>query len=67
MKESYRANAQANRWNSEEGTPGRYKGKIVFEVPAGPDARKNILDFEKGNAERLRDAGEIDPDKHTRP
>jgi hypothetical protein len=65
---SYRANRQANKWNKEAGTPGRYQPRVVQEVPEGPGAREAILEWEAENAQRLRDAGELnDPTKHSRP
>ena len=65
---SARANSQANRWNREAGQPGRYEPQVVQEVPAGPGARQQILDWEAENAARLREAGQLnDPYKHRRP
>lgn len=65
---SARANSQANRWNREAGQPGRYEPRVVQEVPAGPGARQQILQWEADNAARLREAGQLrDPTKHVRP
>jgi hypothetical protein len=65
---SYRANSQVNRWNREAGQPGRYEANVVKEVPAGPGARQKILDWERQNAARLREAGHLrDKEKHMRP
>jgi len=65
---SYRANSQANRWNRAADQEGRYRGDVVKRVPEGPGAREGILRWEKDNAARLRQAGQLrDPTKHTRP
>ena len=65
---SARANSQANRWNREAGQPGRYEPRVVQEVPAGPGARQQVLDWEADNAARLREAGHLtDESKHVRP
>lgn len=65
---SARANSQANQWNREAGQPGRYEPRVVKEVPAGPGARQQILEWEAGNAAQLREAGQLrDPTKHVRP
>lgn len=65
---SVRANRQANAWNREAGQAGRYEPRVVQEVPAGPGAREQILQWEAENAARLREAGQLrDPTRHTRP
>jgi hypothetical protein len=65
---SARANSQANRWNRASGQPGRYQPRVVQEVPAGPGARQQILDWEVENATRLREAGQLNnPYMHRRP
>ena len=65
---SYRANSQANRWNRQSGEPGRYQGRVVKEVSAGPGARQEILKWERRNASQLRKTGQLnDPYKHKRP
>ncbi len=63
--ESYRGNSQANKWNKQEGTPGRYKSETTNKVPAGKGAREKALDYEKAQANKLRD--QLDPNKHKRP
>jgi hypothetical protein len=62
---SPRANLQANRWNKEPENNGRYKPRVVVQVPAGPGARQYILEWEQQNAARLR--RELDPVRHSRP
>lgn len=65
---SVRGNRQASAWNRAEGQPGRYEARVVQEVPAGPGARQQILQWEVENAARLREAGQLrDPTKHSRP
>lgn len=65
---SYRANSQANRWNRQEDTPGRYEGRVVAEFPAGPGTRQRALDWEQRNARRLRAEGHLsDRQKHMFP
>ena len=63
--ESYRGNSQANKWNKQEGTPGRYKSKITNRESAGSGARQKALDYEKTRADQVRD--QLDPFKHQRP
>ena len=62
---SPRANSQANKWNKEEGTPGRYEPKIVFDVAPGPGAREAAKKAEEQVSEQNRDT--LDPNKHQRP
>ena len=65
---SARANSQANRWNRASGQPGRYEPRVVQEVPAGPGARQQILDWEVENATRLRESGHLSNEStHVRP
>ena len=45
--QSYRGNSQANKWNKQEGTPGRYQSQTTNRVPAGDGARQKALDYEK--------------------
>ncbi len=63
--ESYRGKAQANKWNKQEGTPGRYKSSTTYREPEGPEARKKILDYETNRSNKVRD--QLDPDKHKTP
>ena len=63
--ESYRGNSQANKWNKQEGTPGRYKSETTNRVPAGQGARQKALDYEKARANQVRD--QLDPEKHKIP
>jgi hypothetical protein len=35
--------------------------------PAGPNARKNILEYERNRSKDLREKGELDKKKHVRP
>lgn len=63
--ESYRGNSQANKWNKQEGTPGRYKSETTNRVPAGEGARQKALDYETNRANQVRN--QLDPNKHQRP
>jgi hypothetical protein len=63
--ESYRGNSQANKWNKQEGTPGKYKSETTNRVPAGQGARQKALDYEKNRANEVRT--QLDPDKHKLP
>ena len=63
--ESYRGNSQANKWNKQEGTPGKYKSETTNRVPAGPGARQKALKYEENRANQVRD--QLDPRKHQRP
>jgi len=63
--ESYRGNSQANKWNKQEGTPGRYESETTNRVPPGRGARQSALDYEKTRANQVRD--QLDPTKHKRP
>ena len=62
---SPRANAQANRWNSEPGNAKRYEARVVRQEPAGPKSRQNILGWEQQNANANR--ATLDPARHKRP
>ncbi len=65
---SYQGNSQANKWNKQEGAPGRYKSETTNHVPAGPGARQKALDYESQRANNLRNEGQLrDPNKHNRP
>jgi hypothetical protein len=63
--QSYRGNSQANKWNKQEGTPGRYKSETTNRVPAGKGARQEALDYEKKRADQVRN--QLDDNKHKRP
>jgi RHS repeat-associated protein len=65
--QSYRGNSQANKWNKQEGTPGRYKSETTNRVPKGDGARQKGLDYEVNRSNNLRSQGELDPTKHKRP
>ena len=65
--QSSRANRQANKWNKEPGNTGRYQTRVVKHVKAGPGARYKILQWEKRNATRLRNMGQLDPMRHKIP
>ncbi|MFT4072927.1 MAG: RHS repeat-associated core domain-containing protein [Dysgonamonadaceae bacterium] len=66
--ESYRGNSQANKWNKQEGTPGRYKFQITNREPAGQGARQKALNYEKARANQLRSEGQLkDQTKHQIP
>ena len=62
---SVRAQKQVRAFNKT--SPGRYKSVITHRVPAGPDARKTILAYEKARAATLRAAGELRGGFHVRP
>lgn len=63
--QSYRGNSQANKWNKQEGTPGRYKAEITNRVSGGKGAREKALKYEKVRANQVRN--QLDPRKHQRP
>ena len=58
---SPRANRQVNQWNKQEGA-GTYDAKVVTTQPN----REAALQWEKQNAERLREAGNS-MEKHEKP
>lgn len=62
---SYRGSSQANKWNKQEGTPGRYKSETTNRVPAGNGAREKALDYEVNKANQNRST--LDPNKHQKP
>jgi RHS repeat-associated protein len=62
---SKRANSQANKWNKEPGNAGRYVPHVKKQIPAGPGARQDILNWEQQNANRL--GNQLDPNRHTLP
>ena len=59
---SPRANAQVNAWNKAEG-PGTYAARIG---PTDMASRQVALNWERGNAKRLRDMG-YSLARHKRP
>ena len=63
---SPRAQTQVDGLNEREGRP-RYTHDVVREIPSNSGARREILEWERSEAARLRDAGEIDPNIHQRP
>lgn len=65
---SKRGNQQANKWNKNENSPGKYKATVTNKVPEGKGARQKALDYEKKRAEQLREQNQLqDRDKHKRP
>jgi RHS repeat-associated protein len=65
---SVRAEKQAKRWNKEAGEADRYVPRVVKEIPEGRGSRQKILDWERENASRLREEGNLsDKTKHVRP
>jgi glucosamine 6-phosphate synthetase-like amidotransferase/phosphosugar isomerase protein len=64
---SPRGDQQAKNWNKEIGEKGKFKSKVVKEIPSQQKARAKILQWEKENAKKLRSNGELDPSKHQRP
>ena len=63
---SYRAEQQVRKWNKEAGGD-YYESTITHHEPAGPNARSNILEYERKRSAELRKAGELDEQKHQRP
>jgi RHS repeat-associated protein len=64
--DSVRAETQVRKWNKND--PGRYKSRVVKDIPGGPGAREKGLEAERENAGRLREEGQLkDPTKHQRP
>ena len=55
-----------NKFNKEAGYD-KYDSRIVDMVPAGPRAREKILDLKEKKAKRLRNMGQLDPQKHQKP
>ncbi|WP_437918958.1 hypothetical protein [Sphingobacterium sp. LRF_L2] len=62
---SYRGQSQANKWNKEDETPGKYVSEIVNRIPEGKGARLKALDYESKDAKKLLD--QLDPTRHKRP
>ena len=62
---SYRGQSQANKWNKEGNTPGRYVSEIVNRIPEGKGARLKALDYESMDAKKLFD--QLDYTRHKRP
>ncbi|MEQ9883631.1 hypothetical protein ABRP83_15850, partial [Pectobacterium brasiliense] len=66
---SPRANTQVRKWNKEIGRnelgKEKYSARVVHQEPAGPGARKRILDWELKNADKHRST--LDPRRHHRP
>ncbi|MBA1421535.1 MAG: hypothetical protein FAF03_12085 [Epsilonproteobacteria bacterium] len=63
---SPRAQTQVDRLN-EPFERERYTHEVVNTVPSGTNARRDILEWERNEATRLRNTGEIDPEIHQRP
>ncbi|MDQ1097674.1 hypothetical protein QE441_000840 [Chryseobacterium sp. SORGH_AS909] len=61
---SYRATSQVNRINKKAGKK-IVDSRVIKKEPAGPNARKNILEAEVANAEKNR--ATLDPNYHKRP
>jgi hypothetical protein len=55
-----------DKLNADRGRT-QFTHEVVHEVPAGQNAREKILEWEKNEANRLREAGEIDPQIHQKP
>ena len=64
---SPRGEKQAKKWDKEIGEEGKFKSRVVKEMPSQQNARDKILQWEKENAKKLRSNGELDPSKHQRP
>ncbi|MBP1165004.1 ribosomal protein L19E [Chryseobacterium sp. PvR013] len=65
---SRRANSQANKWNKNENSPGKYKGVVTGIQSGGTGARQKALRAERENADNLRDQGQLNDKKyHKRP
>ena len=63
-KVSSRATQQTKDWNEEEGYD-KYEHKVVKEIPEGENARKEILEWEQENTNKLKE--QLDRDKHKLP
>lgn len=66
---SPRANTQVRKWNKEVGRDElgkeKYSARVVRQEPAGPGARKKILEWEINNANKHRQT--LDPMRHKTP
>nr|WP_262912555.1 RHS repeat-associated core domain-containing protein [Chryseobacterium sp. MEBOG06] len=62
---SRKGNVQANKWNRDENSPGRYKAVVTSQTPTGEGARIKALRKEKENADFNRET--LDKEKHQRP
>ena len=62
---SPRANTQVRRQNGLPGNEGRYKARVVKQIPEGPGARQKILDWEQANANTHAET--LDPNLHKLP
>ncbi|MEI7019465.1 RHS repeat-associated core domain-containing protein, partial [Pectobacterium parmentieri] len=66
---SPRANTQVRKWNKEVGRnelgKEKYSARVVHQEPAGPGARKRILEWELKNADKHRQT--LDPIRHKTP
>ncbi len=64
---SYRAESQVRKWNKQEGGD-IYESVITHKDPSGPNARDNILKYERQRARELKDLEQLtDKTKHQRP
>ena len=63
---SYRAEKQVREWNKNENT-SKHKSEITHREPEGPGARDKIYDYKKNRANILKEKGELDINKHSRP
>ena len=62
---SPRANTQVRRQNGLPGNEGRYKARVVKQIPEGPGARQKILDWEIANTNK--NGATLDPKIHKLP
>ena len=60
-----RANTQVRRQNGLPGNEGRYKARVVKQIPEGPGARQKILDWEIANTNK--NGATLDPKIHKLP
>ena len=63
---SPRAQSQVDKLN-EQFKEEKFTHEVVKKVPSGENARKEILEWEKQEAEKLRKNNEIDPKIHQKP
>lgn len=65
-EKSERAEKQVRKWNQET-QKDLYESKITHTEPAGKNARRKILEYEKQRAQQLREKGDLNEGKHIRP
>jgi len=63
---SSRAQSQVDKLNAERERE-QFTHEVAKKVPSGENARKEILEWEKQEAKKLRKNNEIDPKIHQKP